>query len=140
MATATMEATITPTGSTTVTGRKPRRATIQLAGGDVLSRDVRHQTAAFSRAPKRIRFGGALHPKLRVTQPIPLDIKRSEKLVVVENQELEEFGSGVTLGDALADFGSGLAELFFRLEDDKDRLGPDLQRLRQVIARFVALR
>jgi hypothetical protein len=139
MATEVLEAKVTPTGSTTLLGRTPGRATVEQAGR-VLSPAVRHQTAAFSKAPKTVRFAGTIHPKLRLVEPIPLVIKRSEKLFVVEHQEMEEFGSGATLGDALVDFGKNLAELFFRLEEDRDRLGPDLQRALQVIRRFIAPR
>ena len=56
---------------------------------------------------------------------------------VVEATELNEFGFGNNLAEALADLQAAIAELYLTLEEDQDRLGPDLSSVWDVLSRKV---
>ena len=56
---------------------------------------------------------------------------------VVEATELNEFGFGETLSEALTDLQAAIAELYFTLEEDQDRLGPDLSSVWDVLSRKI---
>ena len=45
---------------------------------------------------------------------------------VVEAPEINEFGFGDNLSEAMADLQAAIAELYFTLDAEQDRLGPDL--------------
>ena len=78
--------------------------------------------------------------RLRVVEPIHVLIGEEEEgLIVAEAEGLDEFGSGAHVADALIDLQHTLADLYFVLDEDKERLGPGLQqtwdRLQLVIER-----
>jgi hypothetical protein len=87
--------------------------------------------------PARVRFAALRDPVLRVVRAIPLDVSKEESTVVVCWSEISEFGSGETLGSALDDFASGFRELYHRLFAPDVNLGPDLQRVREIIGQYI---
>jgi hypothetical protein len=87
--------------------------------------------------PKKILFGVIAHPRLRIKRPIRLEVSRKKGTVVAHCTDLNEFGCGVSMSDALDDFSKGIAELFFSLEQDSDRLGSDLAKLKEKLGRYV---
>ncbi len=94
-----------------------------------------------SARPHRILFGALTDPRLRLKRAIPLEITRKEDAVVVHSRDLEEFGCGVTMSDAVDDFSKGVSELFGRLsEEAPDRLGPDMARLKDKLSRYLEVR
>ena len=64
--------------------------------------------------------------RLRVVEPIGVLPMFEGGKHVVEAPELNEFGFGDNLSEALSDLQAAIAELYFTLEDDQERLGPDL--------------
>lgn len=136
-----MDHEITPAGATqpeerpTVTmgepsGRAGRR--------DRLNFDARASEPGA--VPDRLSFGGPVHPGLRLRRAIELYVRREEGAFVVSSEDLEEFGTGETLGQALLDFSKGLGELYFTLEHGQARLGPDLVRIRTMLHEYIAER
>lgn len=79
--------------------------------------------------PDHILLGTLLDGRLRVQSPITVKITKEEQHIIAEAVELDEFGFGTNLSDALRDLQRAIVELYFTLEEGKDRLGPDLQRV-----------
>lgn len=129
---------ITPAGTT----RSEERPTIRVEPGGQVYRRLYFDTKASEPGalPDRLWFGGPVHPGLRLRRPVPLDVRREEGTVIVSSDDLEEFGSGQTLGEAVIDFSKGLAELYFSLEREHDRLGSDLSRLCTTLHEYVVAR
>ena len=75
--------------------------------------------------------------RLRVVEPIQVVPMLEGGEHVVEATELNEFGFGETLSEALADLQAAVAELYFTLEEDQDRLGPDLSSVWDVLSRKI---
>jgi hypothetical protein len=78
--------------------------------------------------------------RFRVLKPIPLEIERQESLVVASWPEIEEFGSGDSLSNAIDDFTKTLVELYQSLTADQSRLGPDLDRVFTVLREYLVYR
>lgn len=90
-----------------------------------------------SHRPNRILFGALTDPRVRLKRPISLRISRSKGAVIAYSADLQEFGHGITMSDALDDFSKGLSELFFALSEDDERLGSDLKRLRDTLSHYL---
>ncbi len=79
--------------------------------------------------PDRILLGTLRDGRLRVRSPITVKFTKEDSHIIAEATELGEFGFGANLSDALRDLQRAIVELYFTLEEGKDRLGPDLQRV-----------
>ena len=90
--------------------------------------------------PMEILFGAIIDRRLRVKNPIPITLSKGEGVVVASSSELEEFGYGSDISDALDDFAKTLAELYFSLEENADRLGYDLKQQFSRLRRFIEVR
>lgn len=93
-----------------------------------------------SRAPaERLTIASLRDGRLRVVEAIDIDVERADGTVTASIQEIDEYGQGASLAEAVEDLQRSLAELFLTLDEDRDALGPDLQRalawLRQRIVR-----
>ena len=86
---------------------------------------------------KPIRLGILLDERLRVVEPIEVVPMLEGGEHVVEATELNEFGFGNNQSEALADLQAAIAELYFTLEEDQGRLGPDLSSIWSVLSRKV---
>ena len=64
--------------------------------------------------------------RLHVVEPIAVRSTTEAGQVVLEAPEVNEFGYGDTHSEALADLQAAIAELYFTLDADKERLGTDL--------------
>jgi hypothetical protein len=90
--------------------------------------------------PSRVQFAALRDPILQMVRAIPLQVSKEESNVVVSWPEVDEFGTGETLGVALDDFANGLRELYCRLFAPDVNLGPDLQRVKQVLDQYIQRR
>lgn len=68
--------------------------------------------------------------RLRVVEPIAVTWTTEDGQCVAEAAEINEFGFGDNLTDAIA-------ELRFALDADQERLGPDLQAVRATLTRKI---
>ena len=73
--------------------------------------------------------------RLRVVEPISVRKTTEAGQFVLEAPEINEFGYGDTLPEALADLQAAIAELYFTLDADKERLGSDLQAVHATLIR-----
>jgi len=90
-----------------------------------------------SARPRHVLFGALKDPKLRLRQPIPLDVSVEQSEVIVTWVEADEFGCGATTGTALDDFGHTVRELYERLHAKDAQLGTDLQRVKQILGNYI---
>ena len=81
------------------------------------------------RLPEEFLLGRLLDARLRVAQPLAVKVTRENRHVIVEATEINEFGFGANLSEALSDLQATVGELYFALERDADRLGPYLERV-----------
>lgn len=84
-------------------------------------------------ALKDFYLGTVRDARLRVVSPLHVTLASEEGNIRAEATEIDEFGFGGSYADALSDLQRAIAELYLSLEDAKDRLGPDLERVWQVL-------
>lgn len=83
--------------------------------------------------PSTVMLGFLRDGRLRVRAAIEVVIEEAEGQIIAEAEELNEFGCGDNLTEAISDLQHAIAELYFSLEEDKDRLGPGLQKVWEVL-------
>ena len=76
--------------------------------------------------PNEFALGSLRDGRLRVVEPIKAVRTTDEGKCVVEAPELNEFGFGDNLSEAITDLQAAIVELFFTLETEQARLGQDL--------------
>lgn len=79
--------------------------------------------------PPSIRLGFLRDPRLRVQHPITVSISEESGQVVAEAEEIDEYGTGANLAEAIADLQHALAELYFALEEQQGKLAAGLQQV-----------
>jgi hypothetical protein len=89
------------------------------------------QAAHAPALPQHVEFTSLRDGRIRVLDPIRVKVSRHEEMVIAHIPEIEEYGQGPSLGEAIEDLQRGLAELFLTLEDEGESLGSDLERVRQ---------
>ena len=77
-------------------------------------------------ASKQILLGSLGDGRLRVIMPIAVTLTTENDDYIAEAEELSEFGFGKNPSEAINDLQRALAELWFTLQQERDRLGPDL--------------
>lgn len=87
--------------------------------------------------PVRLRLGTLRDARLRLLAPLDVAISEEGGQIVAEVESLNEYGWGENLGDAVADLQRAIAELYYSLEADRDRLGADLQRTWETLERVI---
>jgi hypothetical protein len=88
--------------------------------------------------PEEIRLGALRDGRLRVREPFLVRLSTEGDHTIAEAPEADEFGFGRNPSEALADLQRALAALYFSLEEEQARLGPDLQRVWDTIRRKVS--
>ena len=83
--------------------------------------------------PATVMLGFLRDGRLRVRAAIEVAILEADGQIIAEAEELNEFGSGDNLTEAIIDLQHAIAELYFSLEEDKDRLGPGLEKVWAVL-------
>jgi hypothetical protein len=86
-----------------------------------------------------ILIGSLKDGRLKVNKPIKVRFSKEDGGFVAEAEEFSEFGFGASVPDALNDLQHTIVELYFTLMAEKDRLGHDLQLLREKLQGFVSI-
>ena len=76
--------------------------------------------------PGRLLFAPRIDPRLKITKPFDVVIEKTTRGVAARVDEITEFGYGSNRSEAVDDLGRTLAELYFFLRADVDRLSADL--------------
>jgi len=79
--------------------------------------------------PDQVLLGTVRDGRLRVQSPIRVKLTQEGQNIIAKAVEFNEFGFGENLSEALVDLQHAIAELYFTLEKEHDRLGRDLQRV-----------
>jgi hypothetical protein len=87
--------------------------------------------------PDRVLFAAIRDPRLRIVQSIPLEVSTEDQNVVVHWADVDEFGTGSTLSEALDDFEVSARELYRQLAAPDVNLGPDMQRVKGVMEQHI---
>ena len=87
--------------------------------------------------PSRVLFAALRDPGLRMVHAIPLDVSVEETTVVVCWSEINEFGTGDTLSEAIDDFASAVRELYLRLFAPDANLGADLRKVKESLGQYI---
>lgn len=90
--------------------------------------------------PDHMLLGSLLDGRLRVVAPIVVKCGKENDDIVVEAVELDEFGFGKNLSEAIRDLQAAIVELYFALEQESNRLGSDLQRVWKALQRTIRRR
>ena len=85
--------------------------------------------------PSKFSLGYLRDGRLRVVEPISVAWTVEDDQVVAEATELNEYGEGDTIEEAIKDLQASISELFFELDEERDRLGADLQRVYETLTR-----
>ena len=90
------------------------------------------------RSPSETLAVDSLHDgRLRVVEPISVVQMVEDGKCVIEATELNEFGFGDNFSEAIRDLQEAIAELYFTLEHEQGRLGPDLATVWATLSRKV---
>lgn len=79
--------------------------------------------------PSTMLLGTLRNPHLHLIVPLTITFERENNDIVAYCEELEEFGFGTHLTEAIEDLQAAIAELYFTLKEENDRLGSDLARI-----------
>ena len=77
--------------------------------------------------PDEMLLGSLRDGRLKVESALMVRFSKEAKHVIAEAPDVNEFGFGQNPSAALADLQHAIAELYFSLEEEQDRLGTDLQ-------------
>jgi hypothetical protein len=80
-----------------------------------------------------ISLGALRDGRLRVCAGLRVRFQREDTHVIAEAVEVEEFGFGPNPSEALADLQRSIGELYLTVEAERERLGPDLARVWEVL-------
>lgn len=97
-------------------------ASVEVVAGPIVLRDQLPRWI-----PSVMHLGALRDPRLRLVEPLEAAISQEEDQVLAEAVELNEFGWGANLSEAIADLQRAVGELYFQLETDQQRLGVGLQ-------------
>ena len=88
--------------------------------------------------PARIKLESLLDDRLRVKEPIDVSVFAAEGFILAEAVDFNEFGYGDDPAAAVLELRYAIADLYFSLEEDKDRLGPGLQTIWETLQAKIA--
>ena len=99
---------------------------LRLLPGDVVPMDRFGVTTLGPALPLDFTLGALLDGRLRIRSSIAVTMKREADDFIAEAEELNEFGFGKSYSEAIEDLQRAIAELYFTLQAEGERLGPDL--------------
>ena len=88
--------------------------------------DLVEDTVRESHLHKRIQIGSLLDPRLRLRESVTLKMEQDDEFHVAWCEELNEYGYGPDPISAVQDARNTIAELYWQLKTEQERLGPDL--------------
>ena len=99
--------------------------------------DLVEDTARESYLHKHIQIGNLLDPRLRLRESVTLKMEQDDEFHVAWCEELNEYGYGLDPISAVQDARNTIAELYWQLKTERERLGPDLANTWKKLSRLV---
>lgn len=90
--------------------------------------------------PGELLVGFVRDGRFRVHRPFAVKLEAENNDIIAEAPEFNEFGFGKNASDALADLQRAVVELYLALEQEQQRLGPDLLQTWQTLQKHIAKR
>jgi hypothetical protein len=90
--------------------------------------------------PREILLGTLRDGRLRIISPLQLKLTYEGKHTIAEAVEVDEFGFGENISEAISDLQRTISELYFTLEQEQERLGVDLQRVWDILQKKILKR
>ena len=87
--------------------------------------------------PDPLSFAPMIDPRLKIRKSFKVRFHRCESGMTAYAEEIEEFGQGANSSEALIDLGKTIAELFFSLDAEADRLAAGLWSLRERLTEHI---
>jgi len=87
--------------------------------------------------PDEALLGSLRDGRLKIHSPIKVRFATEGKHTIAEAVEINEFGFGGNISEAIADLQHTIAELYLTLEEEQDRLGTDLQGVWSVLKKKI---
>ena len=87
--------------------------------------------------PSHVLLGFLSKVGYRVIKAIPVKLEEEGDNVIASWVDADEFGTGASMSAACEELGRTLAELYESLKTDKDKLGPDLVRVWNLLQEHV---
>lgn len=78
------------------------------------------------------------HRRLRVHLPFAVKLDTENEDYIAEVEVISEFGFGKSISEAVADLQRAIVDLYFTLEEDQNRLGPDLDSVWRTLQEMVS--
>ena len=85
--------------------------------------------------PPKFLLGHLRDSRLRVIEPFMATWTVEGGSVIMDAPEINEYGEGDTIEEAIKDLQASISELFFELDEERDRLGADLHRVYETLTR-----
>lgn len=79
--------------------------------------------------PETMLLGALRDPRLRLVVPLTITFESENDDIIAHCEDLEEFGFGKHLTEAIEDLQVAIAELYFTLKQENNRLGSNLKRI-----------
>ena len=79
--------------------------------------------------PKKVMLAFLRDGRLRLKSPIEVTISQEDGQTVANAGALNEYGAGNNQTEAIADLQRAIADLYFTLAEDQDRLGKKMQKV-----------
>ena len=89
--------------------------------------------------PSEFSLGSLRDGRLRIVEPLRVSWKAEGGGIVLEAYEINEFGFGDNMSEAIADLQIAIAELYLALDADQENLGHDLAALRETLTRKIRM-
>ena len=90
-----------------------------------------------SAAHDQIQIGSLLDSRLRMREPLTLVMEQEGEFYIARCEELNEFGYGTDPISAVQDIRNTIAELYWELKENQNRLGSDLAQTWQILSDLV---
>jgi hypothetical protein len=96
-----------------------------------------HADTLGSAAHDQIQIGSLLDNRLRMREPLTLVLEQQGEFYIAKCEELNEFGYGIDPISAVQDMRNTIAELYWQLKENQERLGSDLANTWQRLSSLV---
>lgn len=90
-----------------------------------------------SAALQHIQIGSLLDDRLRLREAISLEMEQENEFYIAKCDEIDEIGYGEDPISAVRDIRKTIAELYWQLKENEERLGTDLTRTWQRLSALV---